>query len=537
VNDAWPVAAAIAGGTLIAEDATCLAVGLLVHGGTLDPLLGIAATAVGIAAGDLALWLCGRLGARRALRWQWLATRLPVSRMAAIGEALDTRLGRLLLASRALPGTRLPLYLAAGALGRRPLAFAMWTIVSVALWVPLVVVTIGLFGPPVVGPLEAVLGSNVAALALAAFSLLVAVRVLPRLARPRVRARIWARVSRLWRWEFWPSWIFYAPVVGWVMWLAVRHGGLGTLAAANPGMPDGGFVGESKSDILATLPADATLPGVRIDPGTADNRLAALRHAVDTRGWQLPLVLKPDVGQRGSGVRLIRCWDQAAEYLGTVPAAVIAQVYHPGPFEAGIFYYRRPGETRGRILSITDKHFPSVVGDGHRTIEQLVWDDSRLRMQAARFLARLGDRCRVVPRQGERVALALAGNHAQGTLFRDGAYLLTPALERRVDEIARSVPGFFVGRFDVRYVDIEAFKRGLDLAIVELNGATAESTNIYDPSRSLVAAYRTLFRQWQIVFEIGAANRRLGHPATPLRRLLGLSLTHLMTRDPLPVAD
>jgi hypothetical protein len=52
-----------------------------------------------------------------------------------------------------------------------------------------------------------------------------------------------------------------------------------------------------------------------------------------------------------------------------------------------------------------------------------------------------------------------------------------------------------------------------------------------------VAAYRTLFRQWQIVFEIGAANRRLGHPATPLRRLLGLSLTHLMTRDPLPVAD
>jgi hypothetical protein len=42
-----------------------------------------------------------------------------------------------------------------------------------------------------------------------------------------------------------------------------------------------------------------------------------------------------------------------------------------------------------------------------------------------------------------------------------------------------------VGRFEARD----------DLAIVELNGATAESTNIYDPSRSLLAAYRTLFAQ------------------------------------------
>ena len=37
-----------------------------------------------------------------------------------------------------------------------------------------------------------------------------------------------------------------------------------------------------------------------------------------------------------------------------------------------------------------------------------------------------------------------------------------PALERRVDEIARAVPGFFIGRFDVRYSDVERFKAGED---------------------------------------------------------------------------
>jgi hypothetical protein len=40
---------------------------------------------------------------------------------------------------------------------------------------------------------------------------------------------------------------------------------------------------------------------------------------------------------------------------------------------------------------------------------------------------------------------------------------------------------------------------------------TSEATNIYDPRNGLLAAYRTLFEQWRLAFEIGAANRALGH--------------------------
>ena len=118
-------------------------------------------------------------------------------------------------------------------------------------------------------------------------------------------------------------------------------------------------------------------------------------------------------------------------------------------------------------------------------------------------------------------------------MFRDGEHLLTPELEARIDVIARYYPGFFIGRFDVRYRDVAAFKAGRDLAIVELNGATAESTNIYDPDRSLLAAYRVLFRQWSLVFAIGAANRARGVPPTPMLRLIRLIWSHLTT----PVAD
>jgi hypothetical protein len=255
------------------------------------------------------------------------------------------------------------------------------------------------------------------------------------------------------------------------------------------------------------------------------------------RGWNFPMILKPDVGQRGSGVRLVRDMSGATAYLEVMTGEVVAQPYHPGPFEAGVFYYRMPGWSRGRILCITDKWFPAVIGDGRSTIEELIWAHRRYRMQARTFVARLGRRRADIPAEGEPVPLGIAGNHAQGAMFRDGRHLITPELEARIDEIARAYEGFFIGRFDVRYRNPADFMAGRDLAIVELNGATAECTNVYDPGNSLAAAYRQLFRQWRLVFAIGAANRQAGRPASSPGRLRSLLREHLKARVPFPVSD
>jgi hypothetical protein len=145
----------------------------------------------------------------------------------------------------------------------------------------------------------------------------------------------------------------------------------------------------------------------------------------------------------------------------------------------------------------------------------------RFRVQAETFLTRhAADRRRVLA-AGERFQLAVAGNHCQGTLFRDGARFITPKVEATVDRLARSMPGFHFGRFDVRYCDVEAFTRGEDLHVVELNGVTSESTNLYDPSHSLMRAYAILLRQWSLLFRIGAMNRGRGVRPSTLRELLG----------------
>ena len=278
-------------------------------------------------------------------------------------------------------------------------------------------------------------------------------------------------------------------------------------------------------------------PQRSIAPGGVSERVARVQEHLESAGWAFPVVLKPDVGQRGAGVRLVRSIADVAAYLSQVTNSVVIQPYHAGPFEAGVFYYRRPGCPTGRILSITDKRFPAIVGDGASTVEELIWAHPRYRLQADTFLARHADVLDRVPGAGERLPLGMAGNHCQGTLFLDGRHLITAALESRIDDIARTFDGFFIGRFDIRYGDVERFKTGTDLAIVELNGATAESTNIYDPHTTLFDAYRQLFRQWSIVFSIGAANRAAGAPVTSHRRLFDLVRAHLRAARPFPVSD
>ena len=164
--------------------------------------------------------------------------------------------------------------------------------------------------------------------------------------------------------------------------------------------------------------------------------------------------------------------------------------------------------------------FPTVTGDGRRTLEELIRADSRASLVAGTYLQRFeSEKTRILP-AGETLRLVEAGNHCQGAIFLDGARLLSPALQKRIDEISQSIPGFFVGRFDVRYSSEEALREGRDFQIIELNGASSEATSIYDPRNSLWNAYRTLFRQWEIVFAIADQNRKRGLRTTSVRTIL-----------------
>lgn len=323
-------------------------------------------------------------------------------------------------------------------------------------------------------------------------------------------------------------WLFYPPVFLYIAALMLRHRSATVFTAANPGILGGGFVGESKSAILASVArvSDAVAPFIVLAADDdRDRRLAIARRFVDRHDF--PVVLKPDQGQRGSGVVIVRSPQQLEALVGSVHGDTILQRYVPG-VEFGLFYVRRPSETRGRLLSVTDKQLPVVVGDGRRTLERLIWDDTRA-VAMARFYVRMNDARRSwIPAAGERVQLSELGTHCRGAVFLDGRHAKTPALEAAVDAIGSRVPGFYFGRFDVRAASLDAFKAG-QFTVLELNGVTSEATHIYDPANSVWTAYRTLFEQWRLAFEIGAANRARGVEPTSLGELFKLTAAYRET--------
>jgi len=339
--------------------------------------------------------------------------------------------------------------------------------------------------------------------------------------------RLWvSRWRRATRWEFWPAWVFYPPVVAYIAYLMLKHRSMTLFTAANPSILAGGVVGESKADILRGLAdsGDAVARFVLV-PGaaTAADKQDLAKQFMDSRELRFPVVLKPNHGQRGSGVVIVRSAEMLHAALELSGVDTILQEYVTGE-EFGVFYYRRPSEAHGRIFSITQKMFPAVVGDGRRTLERLILDDERAVCSARLYCERHREQLSTVLAAGLEFPLAELGSHCRGAVFLDGASLRTDALERRIDAIARSFDGFYFGRFDVRVPGgAESLCRGEGIKVLELNGVTSEATHIYHPGTPLLAAYRVLAEQWRIAFEIGAENRARGVRPTPLHDVVRLA--------------
>jgi membrane protein DedA with SNARE-associated domain len=498
--------------TFVSEDLTCIAAGLAAASGHLHPAASIGAAALGIWLGDLGLYGLGRWLGRAALEKAPLAWCLTPSAVRQAEHWFQARGAYLLWLVRFVPGTRLPTYVAAGLL-RAPFArFALVTALAVLVWAPLLGGGALLLGRKIL-PWVAQWNSWGLVLVVAALLVwLVLVRTVIAACTWRGRRLLVGRWRRLTQWEYWPAWTVYPPVVLLCLWKALRHRHTTVFTAVNPGIAGGGFVGESKSAILQALRDEegrvarhCRIPA-NLEPG---ERLAICHDFLTQHQLNYPLVLKPDAGQRGSGVSIVRSDKEALAWLRTVQVDALAQEYVAGE-EYGVFWYRLPHETKGTVYSITKKVFPRLEGNGRDTLEQLILADPRAVCMAAQYLKVNRDRLTLVPGIGEQIQLVEIGNHCRGTIFLDGTHLRTAAFEQAMDAVSMRFDGFHYGRYDVRATSEAALQEGSDFKIIELNGATSEATHIYDPKYRITYAWRTLWDQWRILFLIAEANRARG---------------------------
>ncbi len=511
--------------TLISEDLTCIAAGVLVSQGKIGLAAAIIACAVGIFIGDSLTFLAGRVFGRRALKWKITRYFLTEEAVERSSHWLERQGLKTVFISRFVFGMRLPLYFGAGVLKTSFWRFALYFSLAVAVWTPIVVIATYKIGAEAV---KMSLFNQNLWLGLIVFVVVfyIFIRILQQLLTWKGRRILWGKIKRRFIWEFWSIRVFYIPVVIYAAFLAFKHRSLTVFTCANPSILASGFVGESKDEIQRGLyQSDFAKPFLLKHlflpkDFSAEEKLRKASDFMAENDLSFPVVIKPDVGERGFGVQIIKSAEELEEKF-SADENLILQEFAAGE-ETSVFYYRYPSEAKGKIFAITEKRFPVVTGDEKSTLEELILRDERAVCLAEKYLERNAERLETVPAKGETVQIIDIGTHSRGAVFLDGGWMKTGILEAKIDEICRGFDGFYFGRFDIRVASFEDFKLAKNFKIVELNGVTSEATNIYDPKNSLFDAYKILFRQWKIAFEIGAENRQKGAQQTKVADLIKL---------------
>ncbi|CAA9200490.1 D-alanine--D-alanine ligase [Flavobacterium collinsii] len=314
---------------------------------------------------------------------------------------------------------------------------------------------------------------------------------------------------RISNWEYWPFKVLYVPIYFLWAYYAVKARSVFFFNASNPKIKNGGFIMESKKQIYDLLPKECYPNTILIRECTG---LEKIVEKIIESSMYFPLIAKPDIGLRGSGVKKIRNVLELSEYARKANFDFLLQDLIPFKNEVGIFYVRHPHQKEGIITGIVSKEFLIVTGDGVSTIEDLICKTPRFQLQLEVLKEEYGNQLQKILPQGESINLVPFGNHARGAKFLDGSDWITPQLTATIDEIAKKVPEFYFGRFDIMYNTFEELERGEQFQVVELNGAASEPTHIYDPKHSVWFAWKELARHITYMYEISAENHKKGVP-------------------------
>lgn len=311
-----------------------------------------------------------------------------------------------------------------------------------------------------------------------------------------------------------PKWMICIPLACQWAWLALRYRSATLPAAANPAITAGGLVGEGKLEYfkdMGPVARQATASYCAVVAGIARSPLQLVQ-IMQAAGLDFPVIAKPDLGLCGYGVRLVADLPALCRYVDAFPAGetVVVQAYLPQAGEAGIFYARDPDTGQARIIGLALRYFPQVVGDGVKNITQLSAEDPRLQRLHGSVRHQPPAADMRVPATGEVVRLATIGSTRVGGLYRNGDGYITPQLLAAIDAIARDMPAFHCGRFDVRFEDLAALADGRGFTIMEINGSGSEAIEAWDPDIGILRGLRMIFAKQRTLFAIGAAMRKHG---------------------------
>ena len=331
----------------------------------------------------------------------------------------------------------------------------------------------------------------------------------------------------LFNWQYWPWPVVYTPLLLRYFYNILRFPGPGFPTLVNrPFMEQGGILEESKLALYHKIPRGWTPRTIALP---AFNDRESLSSFLDYHQLSFPLIIKPDRGMRGKGVRLHRKIESLMLHCAELDKERphIIQPYADLPNEIGIFMVKQ--DVRWQITSLIKRELPEVTGNGSSCVEDLIRQRDHLFLHLERWAADPTIDMEYIPEAGESIHLGFIGNHRLGTNFRDRSDLITPELEMAMSRICDLLKGFEYGRLDIRYRHWQSFLELKDFSIIEVNGANSEPGHIYDHGQSLPDAWKVLLRHHQIIYKKAKKARSLGYAAPGFAKSVSLFRQYLGT--------
>ena len=309
-------------------------------------------------------------------------------------------------------------------------------------------------------------------------------------------------------WEYWSfNKVYLITLPAWI-YFSIKARSFFFFSASNPSIKNGGMLNESKEQIHPLLPKDFTPRSLFFLENTS---FESIKLSLNQNRMPLPLVGKPNIGARGRGVKILRTEEDLKVFITEAGVDYHLQELVEYPLEIGLFYFREPGKTKGCITGIVRKEFLTVTGDGISSIKELVFKNSRALVYGEMLEKMMGDEFSKIPDKGQKKILSPYGNHARGALFLDESHEIDQQLLDSLDPIFQAIPGFYYGRLDIRFRSWDELKKGKAFSIIELNGAGAEPTHMYDPKHSIFFAWKEIIRHWYYLNKVSIMNHKNGH--------------------------
>ncbi len=308
---------------------------------------------------------------------------------------------------------------------------------------------------------------------------------------------------RLSNYEYWPMWAFYLPLFFYFVYRGIINRNFFFFTNVNTGFdPMGGLFFDSKSTTDKFIPQ-------QFRPGSILVRKGEIAD-IDSQRFKYPLIIKPDQGERGKRLCKIDDKSRLNDILILYDEDILIQEFNSFPLEFSVFVVYDPDLCKHKILSLTEKKFFKVSGDGYSNFSILIKSSHRGIYAYKNLLELSGIKEEYIPAKGEEILVHQIGNHNKGTEFIDAGLKISPAMQERFAMFLKDCRVFEYGRFDVKtksLKDLETFEK---ICFIEFNGLAAEPTVVYDSRTGYFKALKTFVNHWKSMEKISKYNKLKG---------------------------